>query len=131
MFKRRNILIILSFCSLLLFGCGMSTIVVKNANVDLYVNNVYRGKGSVEVRRTGFPKRLYIEAKYNGATVGQLTVKRKLTGIGCLTGYFTYGLGLLFSFRYPETIIVPINETPNEPNPWKESIWKKPPKSWK
>ena len=92
---------------------------------------MYKGKGHTEVRRTGFPKKLYIEAKYNGSTVGQLVVKRKFDAVTFLSCYFTYGMGLLFSFRYPATIIVPISNLSNTPNRWKESIWKKQPGKWK
>ena len=115
----------------MLYGCGTTTILVNNSDVDLYVNNVYKGKGHVEVCRTGFPKRLYIEAKYKGASVGELIVKRKLDGTSCLAGYFTYGVGLLFTFRYPASIVVPTSLDIKIQNIHQESIWKRPPNNWK
>ena len=129
--RKINILIIFIIFLLLLNSCGTTSIVVSNSNVDIYVNSIYKGKGHAEVRRTGLPKKMKIETKYQGSTVGQLVVKRKFDAVTFLSCYLTYGIGLLFSFRYPANIIVPISIDSNEPNSSKESIWKRPPDKWK
>ena len=136
MYRNRLILIFLFF-SLLLSSCGTTTIFVSNSNVDLYVNSVYKGKGHAEVKRTGVPKKMKIEAKYQGSTFGELVVKRKFDAVTFLSCYFTYGIGLLFSFRYPANIVVPISIDSNDPNQNKnpnqsrQSIWMRPPGNWK
>ena len=133
--KQNIILIFLIFSLLFFYSCGTTSIVVSNSNVDLYVNNVYKGKGQAEVRRTGFPKKMKIEAKYQGSTVGELVVKRKFDVVTFLSCYFTYGIGLLFSFRYPASVVVPISldssEPNSNPNSNKVGVWKRPPGKWK
>jgi len=131
-FKIGFAFVILTF----MLSCGTSTIVVNNANVEIYANNEYKGKGTAEIKRTGFPQKTNLEAKYEGKTVGQLVIKRKPnTGaivLSCLAG----GIGipiLLFTFHYSDMITIPIDyiEQPGNKKVNKESIWNKPPSTWK
>jgi len=120
----------LLFASLvLLSGCGTTTIYVNRNDVDIYINGASKGKGTVEVRRMGPPKKMNIEAKYQGKPIGEIKVKRKYDFVSFVVTVYTYGTGLFFSWRYPETIIVPVRDvTPSSQD--NEGIWKKPPRKW-
>jgi len=125
----KPIFIFYLFLLLLLVGCG-KTRIITNASYtpNLYVNDQFVGKGSATITRTGPPKRITITAKYNGEQVGSMIVKRKFTGATCLIGYFSYGIGLVTAWRFPETILLPLFalEYNEENNPWTNpanSIW--------
>jgi hypothetical protein len=123
------IILFVGIVSISFSGCDTTSIAVSNADVDLYVNGVYKGKGHVEVPRTGLPRKMSIEAKYQGSSVGQLVVKRKFDALTLLACYYGFGVGMLFAFRYPNNVFVPISMS--DSNGSNESIWKKPPGKWK
>ena len=109
---------------------------VNNSNVEIYANNEYKGKGTAEIKRVGFPKRLNLEAKYEGKKVGQLIVNRKPSAGAIFLSCISYGIGipvLLFTFHYPDMITIPIDVIEQQENKklYKESIWNKPPSNWK
>jgi len=139
MFIKKNILFFL-IVIFLTTSCGTTTIFVNNSNVDIYVNNENKGKGCVEIKRMGVPKKINIEAKYQGKTVGQYITHRKFDFTTCLIGYLTCGVGLIFAWSYPSSIIIPINMDEVTPainneqkniQPKEENIWKRPPNNWR
>jgi len=118
---KKNILIFyILLLSLGLASCGTTKIVTdRNLNADIYINNVNMGRKSVEINRTGPPKKIMITAKYNGLTIGSIEQRRKFELSTCLIGYFTYGIGLLTAWRYPEIIIIPTIPQENDGiSPW-------------
>jgi len=128
--KRILFAIIIPLYMLCMSSCGMSRITVNDPNAEIFVNNVYKGKGTAEVTRMGFPKKLHIEAKCNNSTVGSIIVKRKFDGVSLLMSICTRGYGFIFSFRYPKNILIPIIDAPTESAKPKENIWMKKP-VWK
>lgn len=122
--KRVYLLFILP---LLFYSCGTTLITVPNPEVDIYVNNVYKGKGTAEIPRMGPPQKASLSAKYHGAEVGSMVIKRKLDLTGCLVGYFTYGVGLFFSFRYPSEVTIPIRSDLYQNGNPVRSRWDEPP----
>ena len=83
----------------------------------------------------GPPKKYFIEAKEEDVVVGTLEIKRKFDFATCIIGYFTYGIGLVFAWRFPDTVWVPTSENERRqnfddaPRNSKPSPWDEPPKS--
>lgn len=100
---------------------------VDNKNADIYVDGQKVGKGTAEITRMGLPKKANLSAKYNGQEVGSMVIKRKFDGVTCLVGYFTYGVGALFAFRFPALVMIPTNIAEDEQRT--RSIWLEPPGS--
>jgi hypothetical protein len=118
---------------LLLAGCGTSRLVTKNSEVDIYVDNHFKGKGQATITRTGPPEKVHIEAKYHDQIVGSIDVRRHIDAVTMVTGLY-YGIGFIFAWRYPETIEIPIKditETKQKGFDASESIWDLPPGEWK
>lgn len=125
---------LLKYCYFILIvilftGCGTTKIILdnKNINASIYVNGVYKGKNTAEIQRTGTPKKIHVEAKYRGQTIGTIDERRKFKFSTFVFGYITYGIGLVTCWRFPEYIIIPTDnvdsdikslwdETPN--NEW-------------
>lgn len=128
----RSCIFLLSI-SLLLGSCGTTQLVTNNANVEIYVNNNFKGKGQATVTRTGPPQKMHVEARYQGERVGEINVKRKFEVITLIAGCYSYGLGWFITWRYPATVIIP---TTNETDENKSSephlnVWELPPGEWK
>ena len=122
---------------LLLSSCGTTQILVNRSDIDIFVDNVHKGKGRAELIRTGAPMSKTLTAKYNGQTVGEIIIKRHVNFETVLAGLLTidpfFGVGFLLCWKYPETVIIPTNLSDNLPfnKPSnKESIWLQPPKHW-
>ncbi len=114
-------------------GCGTTDIMVNNSNVDIYINGAHKGKGSVAIKRTGPPKKAHIKAKYKGYLVGETTIKRKMTSSTAIIGLFSYGLGLVFCWQYPDFLVVAIkNEMMEQMDSVQggKNIWMAPPGKW-
>jgi hypothetical protein len=123
------ILIVLLAC-----GCGTTHLVTNNPNVDIYVNNQYKGKGDADITKTGPPKRIKVEARYHGGQVGIVSVKRKVTLVTFVVGLYTYGAGFIFCWSFPDTVFIPTDNTNEQKvNAFdsQESIWNLPPGGWK
>jgi hypothetical protein len=122
-------------CCIMLFifaGCGTTHLVTYNSNVDIYVNNQFKGKGQTTITRTGPPQKVHIEAKYNNQQVGLMDLRREVKFITAVIGLYTYGIGFFLSWKYPETVIIPINDIHEQKSfDHKESIWDLPPGEWK
>jgi len=124
-----SILVIFFF---LLTGCGTTRIVVdQNVNADIYLNGVKKAQNYLEITRTGTPKRIELSAKYQGQELGKISVRRKFEWTTFLVGYFTYGIGFLTAWRFPEQIVIPVKRIDMDiaSNPWdtpRKSIWMKP-----
>ena len=123
-------------CILLFFlltGCGTTKLVTYNSNVDIYVNNQYKGKGEVTIPRTGPPQKSHVVAKYSGREVGSTDIKRSVKFSTVLIGMYTYGFGFFLSWRYPEMVIIPTDNLPDEKRGFEpgKSIWDMPPGEWK
>lgn len=123
------------FCIVMLFllaSCGTTRLVTYNSNVDIYVNNQFKGKGQATITRTGPPQKSHIEAKHHGIQVGSTDIRREVKFSTVIIGLYTYGIGFFLSWRYPETVIIPIDDIQErrsfEPA---ESIWDLPPGEWK
>lgn len=116
----------------LLAECGTTKIMTdQNLAADIYLNGVKKGRKEIEIQRMGIPKKIELTAKYQGETIGTITVRRKFDYATCLIGYFTEGIGLLTAWRFPETIIIPtkVKNSDELTNPWnnaQKSIWLKP-----
>jgi hypothetical protein len=123
----------LSFLMLFIFtGCGTTYLVTNNANVDIYVNNQYKGKGEATLTRTGIPQKVHIDAKYNNKQVGSMDLHRKVKVITVIIGLYTYGIGFFLSWKYPETVVIPINDLQEKKTfDKKGSVWDLPPGEWK
>jgi hypothetical protein len=124
-----NILILL-FCSLFI-SCGTTRIVTeRKINADIFVNGVNKGKNEVKIQQMGFPKKIEIEAKYQGEILGSIHAHRKFTLITFLVGYCT-GIGFLTAWTFPDVIIIPTKNFMSDElkNSWdspQQSIWMKP-----
>lgn len=117
---------------LLLSGCGTTTLMVSDPDADIYVNQVYKGRGDVKIPRMGPPKTLHVEARLHGKLAGEKVIKRKFDFLTFLTGYFTYGTGFIWGWRFPETVLITIAKDPGASSFDKtESRWNQPPKNWK
>ncbi len=126
-----NFIILLIVMSTLLMSCGTTQLVVNNSDVDIYINGAKSGKGTATMTRSGPPKSVKVEAKYDGVLVGSKIVKRRFTGVTCLVGYLTYGIGLFTAWQYPETVVIPIKDISSikTGSCWdntQNSAWKKP-----
>jgi len=117
---------------LMFFGCGTTKIMVdQNIHADIYLNGVKKAQNYLEITRTGFPRRIELAAKYQGQSLGTISVRRKFEWTTFLVGYFTYGIGFLTAWRFPEQIIIPIINIngAEEISPWdmpRSGIWMKP-----
>ncbi len=124
--------VILILSCIMFVGCGTTKIMVdQNVHADIYLNGVKKAQNYLEITRTGFPKRIELAAKYQGQTLGNISVRRKFEWTTFLVGYFTYGIGFLTAWRFPEQIIIPSIKTDNaeEISPWdmpQKSVWMKP-----
>jgi len=117
---------------LVLVSCGSTHLVTNNANVDIFVNNQFKGKGQTTITRTGPPQKIHIDAKYNGRQVGAMNLRREVDFVTILTGLYTYGIGFFFTWRYPETVIIPIDDIREKKSfDSRESIWNLPPGEWR
>ncbi|MBT3207972.1 MAG: hypothetical protein HN704_15735 [Bacteroidetes bacterium] len=113
--------------AVLFSSCGTTKIIADNNEVDIYIDGSKKGKGSVEIRRMGVPKKIDVVAKFRTKEVGTLQLKRKFDFVTFLTGYFSYGMGFIFGWRFPEMVTIPtksIDETKKT-----KSIWDEPPGS--
>jgi len=119
---------------LLLFfaSCGTTKLVTYNSNVDIYVNNQFKGKGEATIPRTGPPQTSHIIAKNSGVQVGATDIRRKVKLGTVVIGLYTYGIGFFFFWRYPETVIIPI-DIPQERRSFEpaQSFWDLPPGEYK
>lgn len=127
-----RIVLILS-CCLLLTACGTTRLVSYDSNVDIYVNNQFKGKGEAEITRTGPPQKSHIEARYQGSKVGETDIRRQVKFSTVFIGLYTYGVGFLFTWRYPEMVIIPIDMPQNTKKSFDKvpSIWDLPPGEWR
>jgi hypothetical protein len=117
---------------LLLSGCGTTQLISYNPNVDIYVNNKFKGRGNATITRVGPPEKSNIEAKYDGHVVGSIVIHRKITFVTCLVGLYTYGIGFFLTWKYPELVIIPVEDFQNVKSFDKnKSIWELPPGEWK
>ena len=136
---RKGALTILIFTlCLLVSSCGTTQLIVSGQkDVDIYANGQYVGKDIASITRTGTPRKLTVQARYNSQIIGQTTVKRKFTVTTFLVGYITYGVGFIFAWKYPETVFIPVTNSAQIPDnnqstisPWDkpmiESVWDKP-----
>ena len=114
-------------------GCGITHIMVQNnIPADIYMNGQYKGKGVVEIQRTGIPQKVNVTAKYEGREIGSLLLKRKFTGLTFLAGYCSYGFGFFFCWQYPDTAIIPTDmPSPPAEQDYYKSPWDMPPSKTK
>jgi len=121
------------FLCFMFVECGTTRIVTdQNVSADIYLNGIRQGQKEIKIQRSGIPKKIELTAKYQGETIGNLSVSRKFEWTTCLIGYFTYGIGLLTAWRFPEVIIIPTTKINSEEyiSPWdtpQKSIWMKSP----
>jgi hypothetical protein len=115
-------------------SCGTTRIVPSHDNLDIFINGKYAGNNNVNITRSGLPKKIHIQVKANGLTLSELTVRRNITLGTVLVGSWTYGLGFIFDWRYPEMIFIPIDLPSDQKtkgiSPWDKpketSVWDKP-----
>jgi hypothetical protein len=116
----------------ILGSCGTTLLVTYNSNVDIYVNNQFKGKGQATITRTGPPQKSHIDAKHNGGQVGSMDIHREVKFTTVVIGLYTYGIGFFLSWKYPETVIIPINDIQeNKSFDPVQSIWDLPPGEWR
>ena len=91
------------------------------------------GKGEASITRTGPPQKSHIEARYSGIEVGSTDIRREVKFSTVFIGLYTYGIGFFLAWRYPETVIIPIDNLTQEKRGFepRESIWDRPPGDWK
>jgi hypothetical protein len=124
----KNCIIFFLLAIVLLTGCGTTQLVSYRSDVDIYVNGRLKGKGQAEITRTGPPQKIHVQAKYHGREVGSVDVRRKIKFLTVLVGIYTYGVGFFFTWRYPEMVIIPVNDFIDKSNfNSNESIWNIPP----
>ncbi len=116
--------------AIIISGCGTTDIYVPHSDVDIYINNVQKGKGTAEITRTGVPKKKHITAKYEGQLVGEKTIKRKFNLLTGIVGLYTYGIGLIFCWQYPNTVYVPVDTEIIYGVNNNRNIWMEPPNKW-
>ncbi len=104
---RKYLVIALSALILFASSCAQTQLVSGIAGADIYVNGVFKGKGSVEVKRAGVPKKIEVSARYQGRELGKIIVKRKFDIVTLIAGLYTYGVGIVFTFRYPAMVYIP------------------------
>ncbi len=115
---------------LLLFSSCVSytQLIATNDRADIYVNGVYKGKGTAKIKRNGAPKRALITAKIGSREVGNITIRRKHDLVSLIVGYYTFGWGWIFYLHYPESVVIPI-EAPSQDGQY-ISPWDTKPGSW-
>ncbi|OFY63589.1 MAG: hypothetical protein A3H98_06335 [Bacteroidetes bacterium RIFCSPLOWO2_02_FULL_36_8] len=109
------------FTLLILSSCGSTQVVVpNNSQAKIFQNGKYIGKGSAEITRRGLPKKSLFTAKFDGREIGSVLAKRSFDLLPCLLSFVSYGTGLFFTWKYPETIIIPVENFPETPakSPW-------------
>jgi hypothetical protein len=120
------------FLCILFVACGTTRIVTdQNVNADIYLNGIKKGQKNIEIQRTGMPKKIELSAKYQGQALGSISVRRKFEWSTFLIGYFTYGIGFITAWRFPDVIIIPTSKinSAEDFSPWdipQNSIWMKP-----
>ncbi|MFT6868103.1 MAG: hypothetical protein ACJA08_002953 [Cyclobacteriaceae bacterium] len=118
-----------------LSSCGTTRIVTNNPDAVIYVNNVKKGKGPVEIKRMGPPQKTNIHAEYQGTKTDNQQIKREFDLGTLILGLYSYGVGLVVGWRYPKEILIPLNLseyyiTPDFKEGQATSPWMNPPKAW-
>jgi hypothetical protein len=123
--------LMIAFCFTFV-GCGTTKIITdQNIYADIYLNGIKKGQKAIEIQRRGVPKKIELTAKYKGQLVGHVIVKRKFDWSTFLIGYFTYGIGFITAWNYPEIIIIPTKNLNDDSgsSPWdssNNSLWMNP-----
>lgn len=125
---------ILSLALLLLFSSCSTTLLIvdNNPKAEIYMNGKYLGNGQAEIKRNGRPKKATFETKYNGEITGKHITKRKFTLVTALVGIYTYGIGFIFLWQFPNEIHLPCDtpyvkekKSSDTISPWDQSPGKK------
>ncbi|MBI2603555.1 MAG: hypothetical protein HYW48_10925 [Deltaproteobacteria bacterium] len=120
----KNLILIFTLISLV--SCTTTSVITNSKHAQVFVDGQYEGKGSVvEIPSWGSRATVEIKAKENGQS-NVMRVTRKFTFSTLVVSLFTYGLGLLFYWQLPDTIVMPrpasINIDPWNPmsgtDPW-------------
>jgi hypothetical protein len=112
----------------LMIGCSTTRIVTTDPSARIYVDGAYVGQGRGAIRQRGRPHTAQILVKADDGRTARDSMKRSFTWVTLLGGIYTYGVGLLFFWEYPDTIFVPL-PTPR-PSGWDNSgddVWLRPP----
>ncbi|MEP4533117.1 MAG: hypothetical protein ABJ004_08520 [Cyclobacteriaceae bacterium] len=127
-----------SFLALLLLitSCGTTRIIANNPEADIYINNLKKGEGEVEIKRMGPPQKMKIYAEYYGSKSSERQIKREFDLSTLVLGLYTYGIGFAFGWRYPKEVF--LQSTPIEIHPTdgsdvitnEVSPWLRPPRIW-
>lgn len=114
----------------ILSSCGTTQLIVMNyPSAEIFVNGEYKGHGTVEIKRTGTPKKSNVVAKYQGIEIGSTLIKRKFDFVTFMVGYCTYGIGFFTCWRYPEMVYIPTEDSKPSNNTY-VSPWDVPPGNW-
>lgn len=113
-------IVFLFLLSILLLSCS-TQLIVQNPDINIRVNGQFKGKGTAEISRMGAPRKIHITTDYNGVETGDMYLRRKFDYVSVLLTIYTYGAGIFFSWRYPETVFIPtrsIEEKKKITDPW-------------
>ncbi|MEO9477459.1 MAG: hypothetical protein ABJG41_18075 [Cyclobacteriaceae bacterium] len=121
---------------LLLASCGTSRIIATHPDADIYINNIKKGKGEVEIKRMGPPQKSKIYAQHNGSKSNERQIKREFDLGTLVLGLYTYGIGFAVGWRYPKEVF--LQSSPNEIRQIdaqdgianEVSPWLRPPRVW-
>lgn len=127
-----------SFLALLLLitSCGTTRIIANSPEANIYINNIKKGEGEVEIKRMGPPQKIKIYGEYNGSKSNEREIKREFDLSTLVLGLYTYGIGFAFGWRYPKEVF--LQSTPIEIQPTdgadiitnEVSPWLRPPRVW-
>ncbi len=119
----------------LLSSCGTTRIITSHPDADIYVNNVKKGQGRVDLKRMGPPQKSQVRAEYLGNKTETIVVKREFDFGTLILGLYSYGIGLVVGWRYPNEILIPVAMPEPQYNSesdhgYPTSPWMRPPKTW-
>jgi hypothetical protein len=129
-------LALLLIAVILLGSCGTTRIIATHPQADIYVNNVKKGQGEVSLKRMGPPQKAVVYAKYEGEKSDEKRIKREFDLATLIIGMYSYGLGLVLAWRYPNEVLLhtgppqeistQLDNKPSQPI----SPWQLPPRTW-
>jgi len=121
-----KIVILIVSLVLILSGCGTTYITASDPRVSIIVRDQVRGKGIAKITRVGPPQKLVLTATYLDTEVGSTVIRRRFDFFTILVSAYTYGTGLLFSWRYPSNINIAVDYHLMETLTGSVSVWDRP-----
>jgi hypothetical protein len=93
-------------------GCGSTQILTTEPDARIFVDGRALGQGHASIDKRGTPGSTTVVVKTADGRQQQSVVERSFTGTTLVAGLFTYGICLFACWEYPDTVFIPLPESP-------------------